>query len=97
MSQTLNQIAHFLKRVFFKDPKHGDLVVFKTPQDNRTDYIKRLIGIPGDTIEFINGEIFINEKIIVREKIDFKDKFITENTRVSYPIHYIKNLLVLDQ
>ncbi len=64
----------YKKRVFFKDPKHGDLVVFKTPQDNRTDYIKRLIGIPGDTIEFINGEIFINEKIITRKKIDFKDK-----------------------
>jgi len=58
------------KRVFFKKPKHGDLVVFKTPQDNRTDYIKRLIGIPGDTVQFINGEIFLNEKAIIRERID---------------------------
>jgi len=64
----------YKKRIFFKEPKHGDLVVFKTPQDNRTDYIKRLIGIPGDTIQFINGEIFINEKAIVREKIDFSYK-----------------------
>ena len=55
-------------RFFSKNPKQGDLVVFKTPADNRTDYIKRLIGLPGDEIQFVNGEIFINGKIIVREE-----------------------------
>ncbi len=57
------------KRIFFKGPEVGDLIVFKTPQDNRTDYIKRLIGLPGDTIQFINGNLYINEKVIIREKI----------------------------
>ena len=57
------------KRFFSKKPKRGDLVVFKTPSDNRTDYIKRLIGVSGDTIQFINGDLFINEKQVVREKI----------------------------
>ena len=56
------------KRFFSKSPKRGDLVVFKTPSDNRTDYIKRLIGLPGETIQFINGELFINDKKIVREQ-----------------------------
>jgi len=60
----------YKKRIFFKEPKHGDLVVFKTPQDNRTDYIKRLIGIPGDTIQFINGDLILNDKAIKRKKIN---------------------------
>ena len=55
------------KRYFFSSPKRGDLVVFKTPSDNRTDYIKRLIGLPGDEIQFIEGNIFINGKKIKRE------------------------------
>ena len=57
------------KRFFSKNPKRGDLVVFKTPADNRTDYIKRLIGMPGDTIQFLEGEIFINNKKILRKQI----------------------------
>ena len=60
------------ERFFSKSPKRGDLVVFKTPADNRTDYIKRLIGLPGDTIQFIDGELFINKKKILRKKVENK-------------------------
>tara|TARA_X000000950_G_scaffold259823_1_gene328596 strand:- start:5 stop:745 length:741 start_codon:yes stop_codon:yes gene_type:complete len=60
------------QRFFSKVPNRGDLVVFKTPADNRTDYIKRLIGMPGDTIQFIDGEILINNKKISRQKIENK-------------------------
>ena len=62
----------FDERIFSKLPNRGDLVVFKTPADNRTDYIKRLIGMPGDTIQFVNGEILINNKKILREQIENK-------------------------
>jgi signal peptidase I len=60
------------KRFLLKSPTRGDLVVFKTPADNRTDYIKRLIGMPGDTIQFVNGELLINDKKILRKKINNK-------------------------
>ena len=49
-------------RFFSKNPERGDLVVFKTPADNRTDYIKRLIGMPGDKIQFVDGNLIINDK-----------------------------------
>ncbi len=58
------------ERFFSKLPERGDLVVFKTPADNRTDYIKRLIGMPGETIQFVNGDILINDKKIFRKKIE---------------------------
>ena len=61
------------KRFFSKKPKRGDLVVFKTPADNRTDYIKRLIGMPGDTIQFVEGSLLINNKKILRKKTESKD------------------------
>jgi len=59
----------FNNRFFYNKPKQGDLVVFKTPADNRTDYIKRLVGLPGDEIQFIEGSIFINSKKIDQKKI----------------------------
>ena len=56
----------FKGRIFYKSPKRGDVVVFKTPADNRTDYIKRLIGIPGDIIQFIDGDLYLNGNQIVK-------------------------------
>ena len=59
----------FNGRFFFSEPKRGDIIVFKTPSDNRTDYIKRLIGIPGDTIQFIEGNIYLNNNEILKTSI----------------------------
>ncbi len=57
----------FKGRIFSKNPKRGDIVVFKTPADNRTDYIKRLIGLPGDTIQFIDDDLYINNNIVFKD------------------------------
>src|SRR5471030_1049072 len=47
-------------RVFASQPKRGDIIVFKLPRDGETDYIKRLIGLPGDKIQMIHGRLYIN-------------------------------------
>ena len=59
-------------RIFKSSPAYGDLVVFKTPSDNRTDFIKRLVGLPGDEIQFREGQLFINNKKILKEKYNEK-------------------------
>ena len=47
-------------RIFSKDPVRGEIIVFKTPEDNKTDYIKRLIGLPGDKISMKSNKIYVN-------------------------------------
>ncbi len=79
------------KRIFNSKPNYGDLIVFKTPVDNRTDFIKRLIGFPGDEIQFINGELHLNKKKIIREEI--KEKFqIKCGEKINEVISYIEIL-----
>ncbi len=56
-------------RLWEDKPQRGDVVVFKLPSDGRTDYIKRLIGLPGDEIELRNGVVYLNGKALPRERI----------------------------
>jgi len=63
----------FKGRVLSKIPKRGDVIVFKTPSDNRTDYIKRLVGLPGDKIKFIDGDLHINNNQILKTRISTSD------------------------
>ena len=60
----------FSGRIFASQPKRGDVVVFKLPRDNSTDYIKRVIGLPGDEILVRSGILSINGKEIPRRRVE---------------------------
>jgi signal peptidase I len=51
-------------RLFMREPNRGDIIVFKLPRDPHMDYIKRLIGLPGDTVQVRHGTVFINNQPI---------------------------------
>lgn len=65
-------------RIWADEPQRGDVVVFKYPADNKKDYIKRVIGLPGDRIKLEDGRLYINGVQVEREQIEdfvLRDKY----------------------
>lgn len=60
----------FSGRIFGSNPARGDVIVFRLPKDTSTDYVKRVVGLPGDRIQMKDGELYINGTVVRRERVE---------------------------
>lgn len=63
----------FEGRINATEPKRGDVVVFRLPSNPSVDYIKRLVALPGETVQVVNGRLYINDKIVPREQVGMRE------------------------
>jgi signal peptidase I len=74
-------------RIFAHQPERGDVVIFKAPPTNDEDYIKRVVGLPGDQIQMINGQLYINGKPVPKVRVANFEIRVSANTRCYTPIY----------
>ncbi len=77
LSQERLVVNKFIYR--FRAPERGEVLVFQYPQDHSRDFIKRVIAIPGDTIEIKDGRVFVNQQLL-------NEPYILSQTRGDYPL-----------
>jgi signal peptidase I len=81
-------------RIFdWKEPQRGDVIVFKYPVNEDKNFIKRVVGLPGDKIQIINGKLFINDQIVPIKAIGAPaDKSVEEGLSFGKPRLYEEQL-----
>ena len=86
MLQTLQVGDHILVNKFlywFTDPQHGDIIVFKYPQDEERDFIKRVIALPGEKVEIRAKQVYVNDKPLTEPYAIHLDPATIENPGAS--------------
>ena len=71
---------------WFSEPERGDIVIFHYPLDEKIIYIKRVIGLPGETVKIEDGKIYINDSETPLDEPYLKEEWLVENTGFSYTI-----------
>jgi signal peptidase I len=72
-------------RILPHQPRRGDIVIFKAPPLADIDYIKRVIGVPGDTVQMIDGVLHLNGKVVPKEKLADFEVAVSPNTHCYSP------------
>jgi len=78
-------------RILARQPERGDVVIFKAPPLDDTDYIKRVIGLPGDQIQMIGGQLNINGKPVPKQRVADFEIPVTANTHCYLPQFETRN------